>query len=61
MPGVDRDFWRQALIDEQPTDHAFVSRRVVMAAFDFPGRWRSGGVGWALSTRVNLTVHSRRF
>jgi hypothetical protein len=31
MPGVDRELrelWRQALIDEQTTDHAFVSWRV---------------------------------
>jgi hypothetical protein len=30
MPGVDRELhelWRQALVDKQSADHAFVSRR----------------------------------
>src|SRR5882757_435377 len=31
------------------------------AAFDLPGWWRTGRLGWAPSTRVDLTVHSGRF
>src|ERR1700736_4685036 len=31
------------------------------AAFDLPRWWRTGRLGWAPSTRVNLTVHSGRF
>jgi hypothetical protein len=31
------------------------------AALDLPGLWRGGRLGWAPSTRVNLTVRSGRF